>query len=76
MSAPDPASLSLSVAELGENLAAVQARINAACARSGRDPASVRLVPVSKAKSVEMLRAAYAAGAPAPDPEPNAEAPR
>jgi pyridoxal phosphate enzyme (YggS family) len=40
----------------------VRERIAAACARSGRDPASVRLVAVSKTKPVEMLRAAQAAG--------------
>ena len=37
-------------------------RIAAACSRAGRDPASVRLVAVSKTKPVEMLRAAQAAG--------------
>lgn len=33
---------------LAENAAAVQARIRAACARAGRDPAEVRLIWVSK----------------------------
>lgn len=33
---------------LSENAAAVQARIRAACARAGRDPAEVRLIWVSK----------------------------
>jgi len=44
------------------NLASVHARIAAACARAGRAPASVRLLPVSKTKPVESLRLAYAAG--------------
>jgi len=44
------------------NLAAVNARIAAACARVGRDPSSVRLLPVSKTKPVEAVRLAYAAG--------------
>ncbi len=34
--------------ELAENLASIQARITAACTRSGRDPASVELMAVSK----------------------------
>ena len=34
-----------SVADLRRNLAAVQARIEAACRRVGRDPAGVRLLP-------------------------------
>jgi hypothetical protein len=44
------------------NLAAVQARIAAACQRVGRDASSVRLLPVSKTKPEERLRLAYAAG--------------
>ena len=44
------------------NLAAVQARIDAACRRAGRDPAVVRLLPVSKTKPEASLRLAYAAG--------------
>jgi pyridoxal phosphate enzyme (YggS family) len=43
-------------------LSRVRERIAAACARSGRDPASVRLIAVSKTKPVEMLREAVAAG--------------
>jgi pyridoxal phosphate enzyme (YggS family) len=34
----------------------------AACARAGRDPASVRLVAVGKTKPIELLREAQAAG--------------
>ena len=44
------------------NLATVQERIAAACQRAGRDPASVRLLPVSKTKPQASLRLAYAAG--------------
>ncbi|ATV45110.1 hypothetical protein RC90_10820 [Pectobacterium brasiliense] len=44
------------------NLAAVQARIAAACQRVGRDPATVRLLPVSKTKPENRLRMAHAAG--------------
>lgn len=44
------------------NLAAVQARIVAACQRVGRDPETVRLLPVSKTKPETRLRLAHAAG--------------
>jgi pyridoxal phosphate enzyme (YggS family) len=50
------------VEDFSRNLAAVQARIAAACRRVGRDPASVRLLPVSKTKPEASLRLAYAAG--------------
>lgn len=50
------------VEDFQRNLAAVQARIAAACHRSGRDPATVRLLPVSKTKPEASLRLAYAAG--------------
>ncbi len=40
----------------------MQERIAAACQRAGRDPASVRLLPVSKTKPQASLRLAYAAG--------------
>jgi len=43
-------------------VAGVRERIAGACSRAGRDPASVRLVAVSKTKPVELLRAAQAAG--------------
>ncbi|QZN95577.1 YggS family pyridoxal phosphate-dependent enzyme [Symbiopectobacterium purcellii] len=52
----------VSVEDFRHNLAAVQARIAAACQRVGRDPASVRLLPVSKTKPESNLRLAYAAG--------------
>jgi len=44
------------------NLADVERRIEAACRRVGRDPAEVRLLPVSKTKPEASLRLAYAAG--------------
>nr|WP_202943801.1 YggS family pyridoxal phosphate-dependent enzyme [Janthinobacterium sp. Marseille] len=44
------------------NLTAVQLRIAAACRCVGRDPAEVRLLPVSKTKPEASLRLAYAAG--------------
>ncbi|AEA70271.1 Putative alanine racemase [Pseudomonas brassicacearum subsp. brassicacearum NFM421] len=44
------------------NLAAVQQRISSACQRVGRDPASVRLLPVSKTFDEAHLRLAYVAG--------------
>lgn len=51
-----------SVEDFQHNLAAVRARIDAACRRAGREPASVRLLPVSKTKPEASLRLAYAAG--------------
>lgn len=52
----------LTVQDFERNLAAVQARIAAACRRAGRDPAGVRLLPVSKTKPASSLRLAHAAG--------------
>ena len=51
-----------SVEQLKQNIALIQARIAAACERVGRDPASVRLLPVSKTKDAAVLRLAYQAG--------------
>lgn len=48
--------------EFRRHLADVHARIVAACARVGRDPASVRLLPVSKTVPEARIRNAYAAG--------------
>ena len=48
--------------DLQHNLAVVRARMAAACQRVGRDPASVRLLPVSKTKPEASIRLAYAAG--------------
>jgi len=50
------------VEDLQRNLAAVRTRIEAACRRCDRDPATVRLLPVSKTKPEASLRLAYAAG--------------
>lgn len=50
------------VEDFGRNLAAVRARIEAACRRAGREPAGVRLLPVSKTRPADSLRLAYAAG--------------
>ncbi|MDL1887986.1 YggS family pyridoxal phosphate-dependent enzyme [Nitrospirales bacterium NOB] len=52
----------VTVEDFRKNLAAVQARIGAACHRVGRDPAEVRLLPVSKTKPEASIRLAYAAG--------------
>jgi pyridoxal phosphate enzyme (YggS family) len=43
-------------------LAAVQDRVDAACARAGRDPGEVRLMAVSKTHSADLVREAHAAG--------------
>jgi pyridoxal phosphate enzyme (YggS family) len=40
----------------------IRARVSAAAVRAGRDPASVRLLAVSKGQPSELLREAYAAG--------------
>ncbi len=50
------------VEDFRRNLAAVRARIDAACRRCDRNPATVRLLPVSKTKPEEILRLACAAG--------------
>lgn len=52
----------VTVEDFRRNLASVQARIDAACRRVGRDPAGVRLLPVSKTKPEASLRLAHAAG--------------
>lgn len=44
------------------NLRAIHARIEAACVAAGRDPDSVRLIPVSKTMGLDKIRAAYDAG--------------
>ncbi|MBM3116808.1 YggS family pyridoxal phosphate-dependent enzyme [Jeongeupia naejangsanensis] len=49
-------------AEITANLASVRERIAAACARAGRLPDSVRLLPVSKTVDQSRIRMAYAAG--------------
>lgn len=48
--------------EFQANVTQVYSRIKTACDRVGRDPASVRLLPVSKTVEVARVRIAYAAG--------------
>ena len=48
--------------DIEKNLKAVKDRINAAAEACGRDPHSIRLVSVSKTKSVEEVRSAIDAG--------------
>lgn len=50
------------LADFRHNLEAVQARIQAACGRVGRDPATVRLLPVSKTIDEARIRLVHAAG--------------
>ena len=50
------------VEDFRHNLAAAGERIAAACRRAGRDPATVRLLPVSKTIDEARIRLAYAAG--------------
>jgi pyridoxal phosphate enzyme (YggS family) len=50
------------VARLSAARAAVQARIDGACARAGRDPGAVQLVAISKTVPLEVLLAAPVAG--------------
>jgi pyridoxal phosphate enzyme (YggS family) len=47
---------------IAEALASVRLRIDAAAAQSGRQPASVRLIAVSKTQPAAAVREAYAAG--------------
>jgi pyridoxal phosphate enzyme (YggS family) len=50
------------IADFEHNLAAVRERIAAACRNSGRDPAGVRLLAVSKTVDEAHVRMAHAAG--------------
>lgn len=50
------------ITEIKNNLATVKQNIAAACVRAGRDPSSVRLLPVTKTVPAERLRLAHAAG--------------
>lgn len=52
----------LTAADIQHNLAAVHNRIAAACLRAGRDPSTVRLLPVSKTVDETRIRLAYEAG--------------
>jgi len=53
---PDP------LAAFRANLAVVEQRIASACARAGRERASVRLLPITKTVPAHILRHAYEAG--------------
>lgn len=50
------------MSDVAANLAGIRARIAQACARAGRDPATVTLVAVSKVQPLDKLRAALEAG--------------
>ncbi|MEZ4503253.1 MAG: YggS family pyridoxal phosphate-dependent enzyme [Dehalococcoidia bacterium] len=50
------------VSEVRERVAAVRARIEAACARAGRDPGEVTLIAVSKTFGLDAVEAALEAG--------------
>ena len=54
---------SVQMAHVADNLEAVRDRIAEACRRVGRDPDSVRLLPVSKTHGPALIEEAYAAGA-------------
>lgn len=47
---------------VGENLAAIRGRMAQACARSGRDPGSVRLLAVSKSVAAPVIHEAWESG--------------
>jgi PLP dependent protein len=52
----------VTLGDFQRNLARVVERIEAACRRAGRDPGSVRLLPVSKTVAEAQIRLSYAAG--------------
>ena len=61
---PEPAAaLANTVEDFEHNLSSIRQRIDAAARKVGRDPASIRLLPVSKTVPEERLRLAIAAGA-------------
>lgn len=63
MSTPETTHTTAHTAEdFTRNIAAVHARIATAAEQAGRDPAEVRLLPVSKTVPEERIRAAVAAG--------------
>jgi pyridoxal phosphate enzyme (YggS family) len=47
---------------IASNLEAIREQINSACIEAGRDPATVRLIAVSKTKPAELVREAFDAG--------------
>lgn len=60
----DPAARAMpdEAAQIRANLAAIEARIDAACASAGRPRAEVRLLPVTKTVPLARIRAAHDAG--------------
>lgn len=56
------ASVEQQLNEIKTNLATIQQKIADACAKAGREPSSVRLLPVTKTVPAERLRIAFAAG--------------
>src|SRR5207253_9701780 len=52
----------VSPSDIAGDLAAVHERIERAARSAGRDPASLRLIAVSKTQPADAIRAAYAAG--------------
>jgi len=55
-------SISQKTRQIIERLQTIQLRVEEACARSRRDPATVKLLAVSKKQSLDTIRAGYAAG--------------
>ena len=52
----------LNITTMAERVAQIRNRIDQACARAGRDPAEVTLLPVSKTFDVAAIREAMALG--------------
>src|SRR5271155_4727361 len=52
----------LSTALIAENIRRIEERIHAACLRSGRDAAEVKLMAVSKTHPAEAIASGFAAG--------------
>ena len=50
------------MSSVADNLAGIRTRIDRACLRAGRDPATVQLVGVTKTVSVARIREAVLAG--------------
>jgi len=53
----------MNASEIGEKLAEIRSRMDAAALRAGRDPADVQLLCATKTQSDETIRAAISAGA-------------
>ena len=65
MTNPEPYRTATTVDEFRRNLADVRARVERAASEAGRDPAGIRVLPVSKTVPEERIRLAYEAGATA-----------